>query len=155
VSSKTSRIAVPVLGVALLSGAAVAVTAVPASAAETAPATTKSVQAKQTAPRKSNIVGNRQVRKYKLSNKMLKDIKKAKRFANSKKAKQIRQRESHNRYRINTGNGYYGAYQFDKQTWRVNGGAKFSSTANKAPKWAQDYVMWRTHKAHGWGPWGG
>jgi len=100
-------------------------------------------------------VTTREISKYKLSERSLKDIHKAEKFAKTKKAKQVRKRESHGRYNINTGNGYYGAYQFDKQTWRANGGVKFSSTANKAPKWAQDYIMWRTHKSRGWGPWGG
>ncbi len=160
-SSRTARVAAPVLGVALLSGTAVAVTALPATAVENAPTTSQSVQVtgaasvKKTAKKKSKVVSDRQVRKYKLSKKMVRDIAKAKKFAKTKKAKQVRQRESHSRYKINTGNGYYGAYQFDKGTWRSNGGKKFSKTANKAPKWAQDYVMWRTHKARGWSPWGG
>ncbi len=29
----------------------------------------------------------------------------------------VRQRESHGQYNINTGNGYYGAYQFSQSTW--------------------------------------
>ena len=35
---------------------------------------------------------------------------------------QLRMCESTNRYDINTGNGYYGAYQFDQSTWDSVGG---------------------------------
>jgi len=35
----------------------------------------------------------------------------------------LRQCESGNNYAINTGNGYYGAYQFDASTWRAVGSA--------------------------------
>ncbi len=158
-SNKTiARIAAPVLGVALLSGSAVALSAAPAMAAPADTTTSVSTAASPSGAAKastSKVVSKRAVTKYKLSKRELKNIEKAKKFANTKKAKHIRQRESHGRYKINTGNGYYGAYQFDKRTWQVNGGKKFSTTANKAPKWAQDYVMWRTHKSHGWAPWGG
>ena len=47
---------------------------------------------------------------------------------------------------------YTGAWQFDGQTWRSHGGKQFSKEAAKAPKWARDYVMWRTHKSRGWQP---
>src|SRR5690348_8047720 len=37
--------------------------------------------------------------------------------------------ESGNRYSINTGNGYYGAYQFDLPTWRSVGGSGYPNQA--------------------------
>ena len=35
----------------------------------------------------------------------------------------------------------------------VEGGGKFGRTANKAPAWAQDLIMYKTYKARGWSPW--
>ncbi|MGV1036778.1 MAG: transglycosylase family protein [Candidatus Nanopelagicales bacterium] len=98
-------------------------------------------------------VSVKQINKYHLSKKDLKGIKKAQKLAKSPTARKIRERESHNNYKINTGNGYYGAYQFDRGTWRANGGGKFATTAHKAPKWAQGNVAWRTHKVRGWSTW--
>lgn len=95
------------------------------------------------------------INKYKLSRSDLRGIAAGQKLAKTPKAKQVRQRESHGNYRINTGNGYYGAYQFDRGTWVSNGGKRFGKTANAAPAWAQDYVMYRTHQARGWSPWGG
>lgn len=132
-----------------------------ATATATASAVSKqsSAAAKRTATLKKYgvfplPVSVNQINKYHLNKKDLKGIKKAQKLAKSSTARKIRQRESHNNYKINTGNGYYGAYQFDRGTWRANGGGKFGATANKAPKWAQDYVVWRTHNARGWSPWG-
>ena len=42
---------------------------------------------------------------------------------------QLRMCESTNRYDINTGNGYYGAYQFDLSTWRSVGGSGYPNDA--------------------------
>lgn len=85
----------------------------------------------------------------------LKGYKKAKKWAKSSKARYIRHRESRNNYRINTGNGYYGAYQFAYGTWRAMGGHRYTTTADLAPKHIQDYVAWRLFKRAGWAPWGG
>ncbi len=43
---------------------------------------------------------------------------------------QLRMCESTNRYDINTGNGYYGAYQFDLSTWRSVGGSGYPNEAS-------------------------
>ena len=102
----------------------------------------------------SPVVSQKDIAKYHLSKKQIKDISTAKKFANTTKAKQVRWRESNNRYTARSGK-YTGAWQFDGQTWRSHGGKQFSKEAAKAPKWAQDYVMWRTHKSRGWQPWGG
>ncbi len=53
-------------------------------------------------------------------------------------------------YTSNTGNGYYGAYQFDKRTWGNYGGYKLASDA---PAAVQDEKAWQTYKARGWQPW--
>ena len=45
--------------------------------------------------------------------------------------------ESTNRYDVNTGNGFYGAYQFDYQTWFTVGGAP-GTRADLAPAEEQD-----------------
>jgi len=53
-------------------------------------------------------------------------------------------------YTSNTGNGYYGAYQFDKRTWGKYGGYE---VASEAPPSVQDEKAWETYKARGWRPW--
>ena len=53
-------------------------------------------------------------------------------------------------YTSNTGNGYYGAYQFDKRTWGNYGGYELASDA---PADVQDEKAWQTYKARGWQPW--
>lgn len=53
-------------------------------------------------------------------------------------------------YTSNTGNGYYGAYQFDKRTWGNYGGYELASDA---PVAVQDEKAWQTYKARGWQPW--
>lgn len=53
-------------------------------------------------------------------------------------------------YTSNTGNGYYGAYQFDRQTW---GGFKGYAVASDAPPAVQDEKAWLTYQRRGWQPW--
>ena len=62
----------------------------------------------------------------------------------------IRQCESGGNYSINTGNGYYGAYQFDLSTWRSVGGSGLPSNASPAEQDARALALWRSR---GWGPW--
>jgi len=58
--------------------------------------------------------------------------------------------ESGNNYTINTGNGYYGAYQFDLGTWQSIGGAGYPHQASPA---TQDALALRLWQQRGWGPW--
>ncbi len=53
-------------------------------------------------------------------------------------------------YTSNTGNGYYGAYQFDRQTWGGYGGF---AVASDAPPSVQDEKAWMTYQRRGWQPW--
>ena len=62
----------------------------------------------------------------------------------------LRQCESGNNYGINTGNGYYGAYQFDLDTWHSLGGTGLPNAASPA---TQDALALKLWKAHGWTPW--
>ncbi|HVU74049.1 MAG TPA: transglycosylase family protein [Mycobacteriales bacterium] len=58
--------------------------------------------------------------------------------------------ESGGNYRTNTGNGFYGAYQFDYGTWR---GLGYAGVASDAPAWKQDQAVVRLHAQRGWQPW--
>ncbi|MCY3952435.1 MAG: transglycosylase family protein [bacterium] len=62
----------------------------------------------------------------------------------------LRQCESSGNYLVNTGNGYYGAYQFDQATWESVGGSG-------RPHWAepvvQDARARLLHARRGWQPW--
>lgn len=53
-------------------------------------------------------------------------------------------------YTSNTGNGYYGAYQFDIGTWGGYGGYP---NAASAPPAVQDQKAWETYQRRGWQPW--
>ncbi len=53
-------------------------------------------------------------------------------------------------YSSNTGNGYYGAYQFDLGTWGNYGGY---TNAAQAPPIIQDQKAKDTYLARGWQPW--
>lgn len=58
--------------------------------------------------------------------------------------------ESGGRYATNTGNGYYGAYQFDLRTWQGLGYGGLPSSASPA---VQDQAAERLQAARGWSPW--
>lgn len=58
--------------------------------------------------------------------------------------------ESTNRYTVNTGNGYYGAYQFDLPTWR---GLGYTGLPSDAPPAVQDEAALKLYEQRGWQPW--
>jgi hypothetical protein len=58
--------------------------------------------------------------------------------------------ESGGVYTIDTGNGFYGAYQFDQQTWQSMGGTGLPSAA---PYWEQDLRAKALYWARGPQPW--
>jgi hypothetical protein len=58
--------------------------------------------------------------------------------------------EAGGRYDRNSGNGYYGAYQYDISTW---GGYMGYARADLAPGDVQDQKTWETYKRRGWSPW--
>jgi resuscitation-promoting factor RpfA len=62
----------------------------------------------------------------------------------------LRMCESSNNYKINTGNGYYGAYQFDLATWRSVGGTGYPNQASPAEQDARALMLYRMR---GWQPW--
>jgi hypothetical protein len=62
----------------------------------------------------------------------------------------LRNCESSGRYTTNTGNGYYGAYQFDLPTWRSVGGPGRPDQASPAE---QDYRALYLYRMRGWQPW--
>jgi hypothetical protein len=66
------------------------------------------------------------------------------------KLRRLRECESGGRYHIDTGNGYYGAYQFARSTWRSLGYHGLPSRA-KASK--QDAAAKKLHASQGWHPW--
>ena len=62
----------------------------------------------------------------------------------------LRQCESGGNYHINTGNGYYGAYQFDLRTWHGLGYSGLPSDASPA---TQDQAAHTLQAQRGWSPW--
>ncbi len=62
----------------------------------------------------------------------------------------VRMRESGGNYATNTGNGYYGAYQFSLGTWRGVGGSGLPSDASPAE---QDMRAQMLYSARGCSPW--
>lgn len=62
----------------------------------------------------------------------------------------LRMCESSDNYAINTGNGYYGAYQFDLGTWRSVGGSGYPNHASPAEQDARALILYRER---GWQPW--
>lgn len=58
--------------------------------------------------------------------------------------------ESSDNYRANTGNGFYGAYQFELATWRSNG---FSGYPHEASPATQDQAAQLLFSRRGWQPW--
>lgn len=62
----------------------------------------------------------------------------------------VRMRESGGNYATNTGNGYYGAYQFDLGTWRGVGGSGLPSDASPAEQDARAQAL---YAKRGCSPW--
>jgi hypothetical protein len=62
----------------------------------------------------------------------------------------LRECESGDNYSENTGNGFYGAYQFSASTWWNLG---YSGLPNLAPAWEQDAAAARLQRLTGWSAW--
>jgi hypothetical protein len=62
----------------------------------------------------------------------------------------LRQCESGGNYSENTGNGYYGAYQFNAGTWASLG---FPGLPSQAPAAEQDQAAQELQARRGWGQW--
>jgi hypothetical protein len=62
----------------------------------------------------------------------------------------LRMCESGGNYGINTGNGYYGAYQFSVSTWR---GLGFGGYPNQASPATQDAAVRTLYARSGWSSW--
>jgi len=62
----------------------------------------------------------------------------------------LRQCESGDNYQDNTGNGYYGAYQFSPATWQNLG---YSGLPSGAPPATQDQAATTLEQSDGWGQW--
>lgn len=62
----------------------------------------------------------------------------------------IRYCESGNDYSINTGNGYYGAYQFSPETWWWLG---FEGWPHQASPEEQDHAAWHLYEYSHWDAW--
>lgn len=62
----------------------------------------------------------------------------------------LRECESGDNYAENTGNGFFGAYQFSEQTWQSLGYSGLPSNASPA---VQDQAAQRLQAQSGWGQW--
>ncbi len=63
---------------------------------------------------------------------------------------QLRMCEASGNYGDNTGNGYYGAYQFDLKTWH---GLGYPGLPSAAPAPVQDQAAQQLYATRGWEPW--
>jgi hypothetical protein len=63
---------------------------------------------------------------------------------------ELRECESGDNYQEDTGNGFYGAYQFAGATWS---GLGLPGLASEAPYWEQDEAAERLQAQYGWKPW--
>jgi hypothetical protein len=63
---------------------------------------------------------------------------------------ELRWCESGDDYGIDTGNGYYGAYQFDPETWWWLG---YDGWPHEAPPEVQDEAAIALWDIYGWDPW--
>jgi hypothetical protein len=63
---------------------------------------------------------------------------------------QLRACESGGRYNVNSGNGFYGAYQFHPRTWR---GLGYPGLPHQAPPEMQDEAARKLQARSGWGQW--
>lgn len=63
---------------------------------------------------------------------------------------QLRECESGDNYQANTGNGYYGAYQFSPQTWTNLG---LPGRPDLEPPSMQDQAAMQLQQQYGWGQW--
>jgi hypothetical protein len=62
----------------------------------------------------------------------------------------LRNCEAGGRYEANSGNGYYGAYQFSAGTWRALG---YGGLPHQAPPEVQDQAARKLQARSGWGQW--
>ena len=62
----------------------------------------------------------------------------------------LRECESGNNYQANTGNGFYGAYQFSQDTWSNLG---YSGRPDQEPPAMQDAAAQKLQSQSGWGQW--
>jgi hypothetical protein len=62
----------------------------------------------------------------------------------------LAQCESGGNYSINTGNGFYGAFQFDLQTWH---GLGYSGRPDQASPATQNQAAYKLYNSRGWSPW--
>lgn len=153
------RKAITLPAAALISASVVVLATVGPVSANPAPGTATpsahAVASRKVAPRKAEglPIRARYIRRYHLSRKDLRQIALAKRWAATPKARSVVRCESGGNYRINTGNGYYGAWQFASGTWLGVGGGRYARLASSAPRFAQDHMAWRLWKRSGWGPW--
>lgn len=58
--------------------------------------------------------------------------------------------ESSDNYQADTGNGFYGAYQFLESTWTALG---YPGYPNQEPPAMQDQAAMRLQAMYGWGQW--
>ena len=63
---------------------------------------------------------------------------------------QLRECESGDNYQADTGNGYYGAYQFSQETWSNLG---YPGRPDLEPPSMQDQAAMRLQQQSGWGQW--
>ena len=125
----------PVAYTAPLAAAPAAAKPAVETGASTAKTHVPSRHAKPNAPRGAAVVSHQDAMKVK---------------AMSSQLRRLRACESGGNYRAASGNGYYGAYQFDLSTWQGLGLSGYPSNASRQ---LQDVAVLRLAARKGWGPW--
>lgn len=85
------------------------------------------------------------------------EVERVERQPNPRTLKALRDCESTDRYAIATGNGYYGAYQFDRTTWNGVAARHMPWLVGVSPHTAspedQDAMAWWLWQERGTAPW--
>lgn len=98
----------------------------------------------------SLVLTQRQIDRYDLTAKQVRQIDKASVWAQKEGATDSRKCRSGNNYQLRNDTGRGGAYQLTATQWRTLDGRQIAASADRAAKWAQDWKAWQLWKRSAW-----